>query len=303
MTSLVFPGQGSQTVGMAKDFNDNFKIASLAFEEIEDYTNINIRKIIFFNENNQLDLTQFTQICIFAASYVIYRTYIDVVDIDKENIKVMMGHSLGEYTALACSNRISLKDCSLILKRRGELMNNAVEPNKTGMVALIGKDSSYVQKLIDENNINLEIANDNSPMQLVLSGSLEDIDKSKDIFLQNNIKRFVPLKVSAAFHSKYMLDAQKILSKEINKVTFKNNNIKIISNYDGGIYEDNSMIMKNLQNQMANKVNWTKSIKTLEQTQERKIIEFGPNKVLSGLIKRISDKFDIISINEISDIK
>ena len=182
-------------------------------------------------------------------------------------------------------------------------MNNAVEPNKTGMVALIGKDSSYVQKLIDENNINLEIANDNSPMQLVLSGSLEDIDKSKDIFLQNNIKRFVPLKVSAAFHSKYMLDAQKILSKEINKVTFKNNNIKIISNYDGGIYEDNSMIMKNLQNQMANKVNWTKSIKTLEQTQERKIIEFGPNKVLSGLIKRISDKFDIISINEISDIK
>ena len=303
MTSLVFPGQGSQTVGMAKDFNDNFKMASLAFEEIEDYTNINIRKIIFFNENNQLDLTQFTQICIFAASYVIYRTYIDVVDIDKENIKVMMGHSLGEYTALACSNRISLKDCSLILKRRGELMNNAVEPNKTGMVALIGKDSSYVQKLIDENNINLEIANDNSPMQLVLSGSLEDIDKSKDIFLQNNIKRFVPLKVSAAFHSKYMLDAQKILSKEINKVTFKNNNIKIISNYDGGIYEDNSMIMKNLQNQMANKVNWTKSIKTLEQTQERKIIEFGPNKVLSGLIKRISDKFDIISINEISDIK
>ena len=178
MTSLVFPGQGSQSVGMAKDFNDNFKIASLAFEEIEDYTNINIRKIIFFNENNQLDLTQFTQICIFAASYVIYRTYIDVVDIDKENIKVMMGHSLGEYTALACSNRISLKDCSLILKRRGELMNNAVEPNKTGMVALIGKDSSYVQKLIDENNINLEIANDNSPMQLVLSGSLEDIDKS-----------------------------------------------------------------------------------------------------------------------------
>lgn len=303
MTSLVFPGQGSQTVGMAKEFNDNFKIASLAFEEIEDYTNINIRKIIFFNEHNQLDLTQFTQICIFAASYVIYRTYIDEVDIDKDNIKVMMGHSLGEYTALACSDKISLKDCSLILKRRGELMNNAVEPNKTGMVALIGKDSNYVQKLIDENNINLEIANDNSPMQLVLSGRLEDIDKSKDIFLQNNIKRFVPLKVSAAFHSKFMLDAQKILSKEINKVTFKNNNIKIISNYDGGIYEDNSMIMKNLQNQMANKVNWTKSIKTLEQTQERKIIEFGPNKVLSGLIKRISDKFDIISINEIRDIK
>ena len=182
-------------------------------------------------------------------------------------------------------------------------MNNAVVPNRTGMVAVIGKDSNFVQKIIDENNLNLEIANDNSPMQLVLSGSLEDINKSKDIILKNNIKKFIPLNVSAAFHSKYMIDAQKELSKEIDKLVFTDNNIKIISNYDGEIYNEKLSIIKNLQAQMANRVNWTKSIKKLERINENKIIEIGPNKVLSGLIKRISSKFDIVSINQIADIK
>ena len=302
MTTIVFPGQGSQSEGMAKDFNDNFEIARLTFEEIEDFTKINIRKIIFENEGNKLNLTQFTQICIFATSYVIYKTYFAETNSNSNNINTMMGHSLGEYTALACSNKISLKDCSLILKKRGELMNNAVNSNETGMVALIGKDSKYVQKIIDDHKLNLEIANDNSPIQLVLSGNLDDINKSKKLFLENNIKKFVLLNVSAAFHSKYMFEAQRILSKEIENLVFTENNISIISNFDGEIYNSNSLIKKNLQNQMANRVNWTKSIKQRENTGEEKIIEIGPNKVLSGLIKRISNKFDIISINEISDI-
>ena len=149
MTTVVFPGQGSQTVGMAKDFNDNFKIARSIFEEIEDYTKINLRKIIFENPDNQLNLTQFTQICIFAASCAIYKTFSIEKNINQEDINVMMGHSLGEYTALACSDKISLKDCSLILKQRGELMNAAVTPNATGMAALIGLTADSVQKIID----------------------------------------------------------------------------------------------------------------------------------------------------------
>ena len=117
MTSFVFPGQGSQTLGMARDFCDNFKIAKVAFEEIEDYTNINIRKIIFTNEGDKLDLTQFTQICVFATSYVIFKTYISENGINISRINSMMGHSLGEYTALVCSEKIKLKECSLILKK------------------------------------------------------------------------------------------------------------------------------------------------------------------------------------------
>ena len=303
MTTVIFPGQGSQFEGMAKDFHDNFKISKLIFEEIEDYTSMPLREIIFNNTKKQLDLTEFTQICIFASSYVIYKTYAQEKGLDISNINVLMGHSLGEYTALACSNKISLKDCSIILKKRGELMNNAVKPNITGMAALIGKDANYLSSIIKNNNLKLEIANDNSPMQIVISGEIDEINKSKDLFLNHGIKRYILLNVSAGFHSRFMLQAQEKLSKEIEKLNFIENKLKIISNYDANIYCDTFSIKKNLQNQMANKVNWTNSIRKLEQTGESNIIEIGPNKVLSGLIGRISKNFDITSINKISDLK
>ena len=303
MTTIVFPGQGSQTAGMAKDFYDNFKTAKLIFEEIEDYTKTDLKKIIFDNVDDKLNLTQFTQISIFTASYTIFKVYCSETNIDLKDISVMMGHSLGEYTALACCDRISLKDCSLILKKRGELMNTAVAPNETGMAALIGKESDVIQKIIDDNNFNIEIANDNSNFQIVISGNINEIKKSEKIFLNNGIKKFLILNVSAAFHSRYMLEAQEELSNDIENLIFKDNKIKVISNYDANIHSDNKAIKKNLQNQMANRVNWTQSIKKLEEIGEKTIIEIGPNKVLSGLIKRISNNFDISSINSISDIK
>jgi len=302
MTTVVFPGQGSQSLGMAKDFNDNFEISRLTFQEIEDYTKINIRKIIFLNEGNKLDLTQFTQICIFACSYVIFKTFINQSELNKDQINIMMGHSLGEYTALACSNKLSLKECSLILKKRGELMNNAIEPNVTGMAALIGKNAEFIANIIKKNNLNLQIANDNSPMQIVISGKKNDIVNSNEIFIKNGIKKFINLNVSAAFHSHFMLGAQDELSDEIENLNFVENDVKIISNYDANIYKDSSLIKNNLQKQMANKVNWTQSVVKLEEVGEKKIIEIGPNKVLSGLINRISKNFDIVSLNKISDL-
>ena len=302
MTSIVFPGQGSQFIGMAQDFNNNFKLAKLIFEEIEDYTEIDIRNIIFKNEDKKLDLTQFTQICIFASSYVIFRNFINETGFKYEDISVMLGHSLGEYTALACSNKINLKDCCLILKKRGELMNSAIKPNETGMAALIGKDANYIQNIIDDNKLNIEIANDNSPMQIVISGKKKEIEKNKDLFLNNNIKKYVELNVSAAFHSKFMFQAQEKLAKEIEDLKFLENKIKIISNYDANYYDNTISIKKNLQNQMSNKVNWTKSILKLEELGGKKIIEIGPGKVLSGLINRISRNFDIKSVNKIEDL-
>ncbi len=301
MTSFVFPGQGSQYIGMAKDFYDNFNEAKLAFQEIEDHTKMSIKKIIFENPDDKLNITQYTQICIFAASYVIFKTYISEKHENYDG-NVMLGHSLGEYTALACSKKIRIEDCCLILKKRGELMNNAVLPNITGMAALIGKNSNFVEKIIKDNQMNLEIANDNSPMQIVISGSNDELKKCKNIFLENGVKKFVFLNVSAAFHSKYMLKAQDALSEEIEKLNFLENSIKIISNYDADIHYENYKIKKNLKQQMANKVNWTKSIKKLEEINETNIIEIGPNKILSGLINRISKNFDIKSINKISDL-
>ena len=218
MTSVVFPGQGSQFVGMSKDFFDNFDIAKKTFEEIEDYVSMDLKKIIFENQEDLLNITKYTQICIFTASVVIFKTFINEKNINLNSIKVMMGHSLGEYTSLACSEKISLEECSLILKKRGQLMNDAVEANQSGMAALIGSNADQIQKIIDENKINLEIANDNSPIQVVVSGSIEEINNSKDIFIKNNIKKYIFLNVSSAFHSKFMLDAQKKLSNEIDNL-------------------------------------------------------------------------------------
>ena len=303
MTAVVFPGQGSQFIGMSKDFFDNFEIARLTFEEIEDYVQIDLKSIIFDGKEDLINITKFTQLSIFTASLVIFKSLQNEMNLNEDTINVVLGHSLGEYTALACSNKLNLKDCSLILKKRGELMNNAVKPNKSGMAALIGKDSNYIQQVIEKNNINLEIANDNSPIQVVVSGDIEDIKKNKEIFLQNEIKKYVLLNVSSAFHSKYMNEAQNILSKEIDNLNFKSNDISLISNFTAEISNSNNEIISSLKNQMANTVRWTESIKKLEEIGETNIIEIGPNKVLSGLIKRISNKFDIKSINTISDIK
>ena len=303
MTAIVFPGQGSQFIGMSKDFFDNFEIARLTFEEIEDNVQIDLKSIIFDGKEDLINITKFTQLSIFTASLVIFKSLQNEMNLNEDTINVVLGHSLGEYTALACSNKLNLKDCSLILKKRGELMNNAVEPNKSGMAALIGKDSNYIQQVIEKNNINLEIANDNSPIQVVVSGDIEDIKKNKELFLQNEIKKYVLLNVSSAFHSKFMNEAQNILSKEIDNLNFKSNDINLISNFTAEISNNNNEIISSLKNQMANTVRWTESIKKLEEIGETNIIEIGPNKVLSGLIKRISNKFDIKSINTISDIK
>lgn len=302
MTTVVFPGQGSQYTGMSKDFYDNFNIARVTFQEIEEFTEMNLRKIIFDNKNKELDITKYTQISIFASSVIIFKTIQKELDLNSSSIDVMMGHSLGEYSALACSDKLSLKDACLVLKKRGQLMNDAVPQNKSGMAALIGKDSNYVQKIIKDNNINLEVANDNSPKQVVISGDISEIKNNRELFLKNNIIKYVILNVSAAFHSKLMLKAQEELSEIINQVSFNSNKINIISNYNAEVSNDSLSIKKSLQQQMANKVNWTNSVKKLSEIGQKNIIEIGPGKVLSGLIKRISNNFDIKSINKISDI-
>ena len=170
------------------------------------------------------------------------------------------------------------------------------------MAALIGSESKIIQQLINEKNIKLEIANDNSPIQIVVSGDIDEIKKNKDIFLNNGIKKYVILNVSAAFHSKYMIDAQRELSKDIENIKFTSNSTKIISNFTADVSDDNLIIKNSLQKQMANMVRWTESIKKLEEIGENKIIEIGPNKILSSLIKRISNNFDIKSINKIADL-
>ena len=303
MTSIIFPGQGSQFLGMTRDFFDNFKIAQDTITEIEDATSINIKKIIFGNDDNLLNITNFTQISVFAGSMSIYQTLEKNFGFSNLNINNMLGHSLGEYSALAAAKSLTISQASSLLKIRGELMNSAIEPNTTNMAALIGLNCEDIIRIIKKNSVNVEIANDNSPLQIVISGSNHDIENSEQIFLSNGIKKFVKLNVSAAFHSKFMIEAQNKLSFEIDKMNFVDPSYAIVSNYDASINKSINKIIENLKLQMSNRVRWTESIKNIEEKGESQIIEIGPGKVLSGLIKRISNKFDIISINNIQDLE
>tara|TARA_B100000575_G_scaffold294471_1_gene310661 strand:- start:3230 stop:4138 length:909 start_codon:yes stop_codon:yes gene_type:complete len=301
MSVVIFPGQGSQFVGMSKDFYDNFNIARKTLDQIEQVVNYDLKNILF-EDNNFLNFTEYTQISIFAASMMIYETIINETNLLSSNINYMLGHSLGEYTALACSKKLSLEITSNLLNLRGKYMSEAVEKNKTGMAALIGQDASKIENIILKNNLKLQIANDNSPIQVVISGNIDDILESKELFLSNDVKKFVKLNVSAAFHSKYMIDAQTKLNFELNHIKLVKNNIKIISNFNSIASNNNEELIYALKNQMASRVKWTDSIRLLEKNGEKNIIEIGPGKVLSGLIKRISNQFVIKSINKIEDL-
>ena len=301
MTSVIFPGQGSQYVGMAKDFYENFNQSKLVFEEIENILSMNLKKIIFEDEGKKINITNITQICIFTSSLSIYKAFESEFDLSK--INNMFGHSLGEYLSLTASNKISISDCVKLIQIRGNLMNSAVEPNLTGMAALIGKNCNYVEDIIKKNNLNLEIANDNSPIQVVISGSNKDINESENVIIKAGIKKIVKLNVSAAFHSSFMSEAENKLNQYINDIKLNSNKISIISNFDAHLTNENLKILNSLKKQMSNRVRWTETIQNLEKTGNKKIIEIGPGKVLSGLINRISSFFDIISINKVDDLK
>ena len=303
MTAIIFPGQGSQYLNMSMDFNANFDVARKVFQEIEDSTQINIRKIIAENPLDNLNQTNYTQISIFSASMAIYKSLLSEFGNEIIKPKFLLGHSLGEYSALVAGNYINIKDASILIKRRGELMHSSIQPNISGMAAIIGKNADFIDNVIHKNNLKIVIANDNSPMQVVVSGLIEDINISEQVFSENGVKRYVKLNVSAAFHSKFMSDAQSKLINEIDKINFKNINLPIISNYDSTINSHKESIIYALKNQMANRVRWTDSIRKLESTDIKQIIEIGPGKVLSGLITRITKKFDIKSIDKIEDLK
>ena len=302
MTALVFPGQGSQFIGMAKDFHDEFLVAKETFEIIENSVNINLRDIIFHNKSELLNITKYTQLAIFSSSMSIFNVLKNEIDINKLSINYSLGHSLGEYSALTASKVISIEDCSILLKIRGELMQNAFKENMSGMVAIIGLDCIKIEKIIKDNELKVEVANDNTPSQVVISGTKEDLLKAKNIIIKNGAKKFIYLNVSSAFHSRLMINAEEKMKLLLDKVNFHNSTYYIISNFSAKETIDSKIIYHNLTKQMSNKVRWLESIKCLEKLNESKIIEIGPGNVLSGLIRRISNKFTLYNINSVKDL-
>ena len=304
MFSLVFPGQGSQKIGMGKDFFENYDLVRDLFKQADETLGISLSKIILEGPKDELDLTVNTQPAIFLISYSIFQVMKKEFNIDLNNAKYFAGHSLGEYSALCAANYLSFSDTIKLLKTRGEAMQNAVPKGEGGMLAVLGSKVEIIEDLLNENNNDFiaQIANDNSEGQIVLSGRNSDIEKLVKVLKSKNIKN-IKLPVSAPFHCKLMNNATEIMRNEIQKLNFQESKNKLISNVTAKEIFNKEELKMLLIDQIENRVRWRESVVHMINSGVNHFIEIGPGKVLSGLIKRIDRNVKTNTINKESDIK
>tara|TARA_Y100000768_G_C23951401_1_gene670420 strand:- start:787 stop:1716 length:930 start_codon:yes stop_codon:yes gene_type:complete len=304
MFSIVFPGQGSQKIGMIKEFYEKYGLVKKLFKDADTILNIPITKIIFEGPDNKLNLTENTQPAIFLVSYCIFEIMKKEFGYNFEKFKYFAGHSLGEYSALACVGAIRFEDALRTLQKRGRFMQEAMPSGEGGMLAVLGISSSELDKILEENKNNYEcfVANDNSNSQVVVSGLKKDIDLlSNDLNLKKvkNIK----LNVSAPFHCKYMKKASEKMTNYINDLKITKLSKPIISNVTAEEVSDPDEIKALLISQIEKKVRWLESVEYMINNGVKNFVEIGPGKVLSGLIKRINKDIKVSSINNDEDIK
>ena len=304
MFSLVFPGQGSQKIGMVKEFHEKYDLVKKLFRDADSILGTPITKIIFEGPDNELNLTENTQPAIFLASFCIFEIIKKEYGFNFERFKYFAGHSLGEYSALACNGAISFEDALRILQKRGRFMQEAIPSGEGGMLVALGISSEEIQKILDKTNDIYEcyIANDNSNLQVVVSGLKEDINLlSNDL----NIKKIKNLKlnVSAPFHCKYMKPASEKMASYINDLKINEISKPIISNVTAKETNSSKEIKLLLISQIEKKVRWLESVEYMINNGVKNFVEIGPGKVLSGLIKRINKNVNVSSINSEEDIK
>ena len=304
MFSVIFPGQGSQLVGMGKELFDKYDIVKELFKEADDELKISLSKIILEGPKEELDFTTNTQPAIFLISYSIFQLIKKEFNIDLNKANYFAGHSLGEYSALSCAGYLSFSDTIKLLRIRGDAMQNAVPKGEGGMLAVLGSTVETIEKILEknQNDFNAQIANDNSEGQIVLSGKSADLAKLNEVLKSNNIKN-IKLPVSAPFHCKLMNKATEIMKLEIEKVNFVESEIKLISNVTANEILDKNDLKKLLINQIESRVRWRESVINMINKGVNHFIEIGPGKVLSGLVKRINKNVKINTINNEIDIK
>ena len=303
MFSVIFPGQGSQTVGMASEFYSKYDLFKKLYKEADEILNFNLTKLILEGPKEKIDLTENTQPAIFLVGYSIFQLLKQEFEIDLNKAKFFAGHSLGEYTALACAEALDFPSTLKILKIRGRAMQNAVINGSGGMLAILGSDIETIEKIFNENKSNYTcyIANDNSTGQLVVSGRTDDINKLSLDLASKNIKN-IKLKVSAPFHCNLMSKATELMEREIERLEFRNLKNPIISNVTANEIKDKSLLKNLLIKQIESKVRWRESVSYMIDSGVDEFIEIGPGKVLSGLIKRINRNVKISAINKEEDI-
>ena len=304
MFSVIFPGQGSQVIGMGKELYEDFDLVKGFFKEADEVLNIPLSKIILEGPKEELDLTANTQPAIFLISYSIFQVIKQEFNIELNKAKFFAGHSLGEYSAIACAGYLDFQDTIKILKIRGNAMQNSVPKGEGGMTAVLGTTVENIEKILKENQDKFiaEIANDNSVGQIVLSGKTQDLENLGLVLKEKKIKN-IKLPVSAPFHCSLMGKATEIMREELGKLEFKKGTNPLISNITADEIFNADELKDLLIKQIENRVRWRESIINMINKGINQFIEIGPGKILSGLIKRINKDVEVSSINNKEDIK
>ena len=305
MNALIFPGQGSQVVGMGAEFYDKFDIVKKIFKQADEKIGFSLSNLILNGPKDELQLTKNTQPAILTVSYSIFSVLKSEFKFDFKNFKYFAGHSLGEYSALVCSEAINFSDAVYLLHERGKAMQESVPVGEGSMLAVIGfniKDLNEMIKNLKDIKGTCEIANDNAFGQVILSGDKKSIEALQFHLKEKKIKT-IPLKVSAPFHCSLMKPAAEIMRNKINNTKFNDTLYPVFNNVTAEPENNPSKIKSLLVDQIFSTVRWRESVINMSQLGVKKFIEVGPGKVLSGMIKRTIKDVKCFSINSIADIE
>jgi len=299
MKSLVFPGQGSQYVGMGKDLFDSFSEIKVIFEEVNDALDQNLSRLIFDGPDDELILTENAQPAIMTIGIAI----IEILksrgfSVDKIS-NISAGHSLGEYTSLTALNSLSLTDAAKLLKLRGKAMQNSFPNGKGAMAAILGLNIDEVRETINSSEIKkiCQIANDNAPGQIVISGEISAVNDIINILKEKGVKKAIKLPVSAPFHCDLMNDAKDIMKNELMNIVLNKPIIPIVQNTTVEVTEDIETIKYNLINQVTATVRWRETMEKFKELGVDSIIEVGAGNVLTNLAKRSAPNLQRFTLN------
>jgi len=299
MNSLVFPGQGSQYVGMGKDLFDSFPEIKVIFEEVNDALDQNLSRLIFDGPDNELILTQNAQPAIMTIGIAI----IEILNsrgfsVDKIS-NISAGHSLGEYTSLTALNSLSLPDTAKLLRLRGKAMQNSFPSGEGAMAAILGLDVDEVRKTINSSEIKnvCQVANDNAPGQIVISGEINAVNDIINLLKEKGVKKVIELPVSAPFHCDLMNDAKEIMKNELMNIALNKPIIPIVQNTTVDATEDIEEIKNNLVNQVTATVRWRETMEKFKELGVTSIIEVGAGNVLTNLAKRSAPNLQRFTLN------
>ncbi len=300
--AFIFPGQGSQSVGMGKDLYDNFPVARETFEEADDVLSFSLSKMCFEGTTEDLQLTANTQPAILTTSIAAFRA-METEGFGEPDF--VAGHSLGEYSALVAAGSLSFLDAVKTVRKRGTYMQQAAAPGAGAMAAILGLDLKTIEEVcaeVSENQI-CSPANINSPTQIVIAGNVEAVDRACELLKERGAKRAIKLNVSAPFHCALMYPAQEKLARDLAKITPRDLSFPIVENVSAKANTKGERVADALTEQVSSPVRWSESVEFLIANGVNTFVEIGAGKILSGLVRQIRRDAHCLNVENFDSLK